>query len=175
MADTGETAEWAADHDGYLSLSPPARHRRSVRLDRAARSITIVDQIDGGDYDVRIAFHLGPEVEAELDGSHAVLSWPTGATPGEARLELPPQLRWSLHRSETDPILGWYSPGLGQRVPAFTLLGCGRCTPSASFVTRIGFLGTGKTEKEIVKQSDVSRPGQISAVEDVPGIRAEAG
>ena len=141
VADTGETAEWAADHDGYLSLSPPARHRRSVRLDRAARSITIVDQIDGGDYDVRIAFHLGPEVEAELDGSHAVLSWPTGATPGEARLALPPQLRWTLHRGETDPILGWYSPGLGQRVPAFTLLGRGRCTPSASFVTRIGFLG----------------------------------
>ncbi len=175
VADSGETAEWAADHDGYLSLSPPARHRRSVRLDRAARSITIVDQIDGGDHDVRIAFHLGPEVEAELDGSHAVLSWPTGATPGEARLELPPQLRWSLHRGETDPILGWYSPGLGQRVPAFTLLGCGRCTPSASFVTQIGFLGTSKTEKEIGMQSAVSRHGQISAVEDVPGIRAEAG
>ena len=175
VVDTGETAEWAADHDGYLSLSPPARHRRSVRLDRAARSITITDQIDGGDHDVRIAFHLGPEVEAELDGSDAVLRWPTAATPGEARLALPPQLRWSLHRGETDPILGWYSPGLGQRVPAFTLLGRGRCTPSASFVTRIGFLGAGKTEKRIVRQSDVSGTGQISAVEDVPGIRAEAG
>ena len=175
VTDTGETAEWAADHDGYLSLSPPARHRRSVRLDRPARSITITDQIDGGDYDVRIAFHLGPEVEAELDGSDAVLSWPTAATPGEARLALPPQLRWSLHRGETDPILGWYSPGLGQRVPAFTLLGRGRCTPSASFVTRIGFLGAGKTGKRIVKQSDVSETGETSAVEDVPGIRAEAG
>ena len=40
VADTGETAEWTAEHDGYLSLRPPARHRRSVRLDRAARSIT---------------------------------------------------------------------------------------------------------------------------------------
>ena len=99
-------------------------------MPRAASTIT--DQIDGGDYDVRIAFHLGPEVEAELDGSHAVLRWPTAATPGEARLALPPQLRWSLHRGETDPILGWYSPGLGQRVPAFTLLGCGRSARRAS-------------------------------------------
>ena len=144
VTDAAETADWAADHDGYLCLSPPARHRRSVRLDRPARSITITDQIDGGDYDVRIAFHLGPEVEAELDGSHAVLSWPTAATPGEARLALPPQLRWSLHRGETDPILGWYSPGLGQRVPAFTLLGRGRCTPAVPFTTRLGFLDAGK-------------------------------
>ena len=175
VADTGESAEWTADHDGYLSLRPPARHRRSVRLDRAARSITIVDQIDGGDYDVRIALHLGPEVEAELGGSDAALSWPAGTTPGEARLELPPQLLWSLHRGETDPILGWYSPGLGQRVPAFTLLGCGRCTPSASFVTRMGFLGAGKTEKRIARQSDVSRADQISVAEGGPGIRAQAG
>ena len=157
VADTGEMAEWAADHDGYLSLSPPARHRRSVRLDRAARSITITDQIDGGDYDVRIAFHLGPEVEAELDGSHTVLSWPTGATPGEARLVLPPQLRWSLHRGETDPILGWYSPGLGQRVPAFTLLGCGRTKPGARFTTRLEFLGSRKTEERVVVRPAVSK------------------
>ena len=173
VTDTRETAEWAADHDGYLSLSPPARHRRSVRLDRPARSITITDQIDGGDYDVRMAFHLGPEVAAELDGSYAVLSWPTAATPGEARLALPPQLRWSLHRGETDPILGWYSPGLGQRVPAFTLLGCGRCIPSASFVTRIGFLHGDETERKVVKRSDASQTDQISPVEDVPGIRAQ--
>src|SRR5208283_3422824 len=135
----GKAAEWTADHDGYLSLRPPARHRRSVRLDRATRRIEIVDKIDGGQYAVRLAFHLGPEVQAELDGCCAVLRWDAAATPGEARLVLPPQLRWSLHRGETDPILGWYSPGLGERVPAFTLLGRGRCTPSASFVTRVGF------------------------------------
>ena len=144
VADTGEAAEWAADHDGYLSLSPPARHRRSVRLDRAARRITITDEIDGGEYDVRVAFHLGPDVQAELNGHHAVLRWPAAAAPGEAQLELPPQLRWSLHWGETDPILGWYSPGLGQRMPAFTLIGRGRCTPTVPFTTRLGFLDAGK-------------------------------
>ena len=124
VVDTGETAEWTADHDGYLSLRPPARHRRSVRLDRAARSITIVDEIDGGDYDVRLAFHLGPDVQAELDGSHAVLRWPAAATPGEARLELPPQLRWSLHRGRdrSDPRLVLARPGpAGARVHASRL------------------------------------------------------
>jgi hypothetical protein len=142
--DTGETAEWSADHDGYLSLRPPARHRRTVRLDRAARAITIIDQIDGGEYDIRVAFHLGPDVQAELDGNQAVLRWPAAATPGEARLDLPPELRWSLHRGETDPILGWYSPGLGQRVPAYTLLGCGRCAPAVRLTSRLGFLDAGQ-------------------------------
>ena len=117
----------------------------------APRAVSdIVDEIDGGGHDVRLAFHLGPDVQAELNGSRAVLRWPTAATPGQARLELPPRLQWSLHRGETDPILGWYSPGLGHRVPAFTLLGCGRCTPGVAFTTRLDFLDADKTEKHIL-------------------------
>ncbi len=175
VKDTGETAEWTADHDGYLSLRPPARHRRAVRLDRTARSISVVDEIDGGEYDVRLAFHLGPDVQAELDGNRAVLHWAVAATPGEARLEMPSQLRWSLHRGQTDPILGWYSPGLGQRVPAFTLLGSGRSAVGETFTTRLEFLDRGKTEKQIFTQSAVSPRAAHSRVKDVPEIRAEAG
>ena len=68
------------------------------------------------------------------------------STPGVARLELPPQLRWSLHRGETDPILGWYSRGLGQRIPAFTLLGLGQCVPGAPLTARLVFLDVGKRQ-----------------------------
>ena len=28
VQDIGDAAEWTAEHDGYLSLDPPARHRR---------------------------------------------------------------------------------------------------------------------------------------------------
>ena len=127
VIDDGDIARWTAEHDGYASLAPPALHRRSVLLDRASRSIDIIDEIEGGSHDIRLAFHLGPEVQVDLEASLATLSWPEASTPGEARLELPPGLRWSLHRGGTDPILGWYSPGLGRRVPTFTLLGGGRC------------------------------------------------
>jgi hypothetical protein len=140
VLDNGAVPGWAAEHDGYLSLDPSARHRRRVRLDRASRSVAIVDEIDGGSYDVRLAFHLGPDVQADLDGTHAVLRWPRAPTPGAARLELPGQLRWSLHRGETDPILGWYSCGLGRRVPAFTLLGHGRSALETTLTTRLEFL-----------------------------------
>jgi hypothetical protein len=147
VLDDGDIARWTAEHDGYASLDPPARHRRSVLLDRASRSIDIIDQFDSGSQDIRLAFHLGPEVQAELDGSGAVLRWPDAAAPGAARLELPGALRWTVHRGQTDPILGWYSPGLGRRVAAFTLLGCGRCEPGAPLATRLEFLEVGDLPK----------------------------
>jgi hypothetical protein len=139
VIDDGDIATWTAEHDGYSSLDPPALHRRSVLLDRASRSIDIVDQIDGGSHDLRLAFHLGPEVEVELNGSWAALDWPAASTPGTARMELPPDLEWTLHRGETDPILGWYSGGLGQRIPAFTLIGCGRSALGVPLITRLEF------------------------------------
>ena len=144
VLDDGDIARWTAEHDGYAFLDPSAVHRRSVLLDRASRSIDIIDQIEGSNHDIHLAFHLGPDVQAELEKSCAVLGWPTASPSGAARLELPPGLRWSLHRGEIDPILGWYSPGLRQRVCAGTLLGCGRCVPGIPVITRLEFVEDGK-------------------------------
>jgi hypothetical protein len=151
VADDGSIASWSAEHDGYLSLNPPARHRRSVRLDRVSRAIDIIDEIEGGDNEVRIAFHFGPAVHAELRDSSAMLSWPSAvmpfgltSPPGAAWLELSRELQWSIHRGETDPISGWYSPGLGQRVPAFTVLGCGLAVQGRPLTTRLVFLELGQ-------------------------------
>ena len=175
VLDDGDIARWTAEHDGYASLDPPAVHRRSVLLDRASRSIDIIDEIDGGSHDVRLAFHLGPDVEAELDGSYAVLRWPGGSEPGAARLELPSGLRWSLHRGEPDPPLGWYSPGLGQRIPAVTLLGCGRSEPGAPLASRLEFLDVGRTPKSALGRSHISRHTSHSVVAGTEKIQAEAG
>ena len=157
VIDDGDIAAWTAEHDGYSSLDPPASHRRSVLLDRASRSIDIVDQIDGGSHDLRLAFHLGPDVRVELNGSCATLRWPAASAPGAARLELPISLEWTLHRGETDPILGWYSGGLGQRMPVFTLIGCGRSAPGVPLITRLEFFDIAKAEPPAVLRSAVSR------------------
>jgi hypothetical protein len=143
VRDIGDAAEWTAQHDGYLSLSPPARHSRCVRLDRASRTLDIVDEVDGGSFDVRLAFHLGPEVQAELSGQIAQLWWPHASSPGAARLQLPDGLHWSLLRGSIDPIMGWYSAGLGRRTPAFTLVGCGRSEPAQPLTTRLEFTDMG--------------------------------
>ncbi len=175
VKDLGDVAEWTAEHEGYASLDRPARHRRSVTLDRAARCVDIVDEIDGSSHDVRLAFHLGPDVQVELDGARAVLCWSTACTPGAARLELPRQLRWSLHRGETDPILGWYSPGLGRRVPAFTILGRGRSTAGAPLISRMEFLDVAHTAKPAFTRPAVSWCASDAAVGQARGFQAEAG
>jgi hypothetical protein len=150
FTDEGNVVTWAAEHDGYAALRPHAQHRRRVRLDRAGRSIAITDEISGG-HDVRVALHLGPGVMAELEGTSASLRWagggggtPGDGTAGQGRLELPGQLSWRLHRGETSPILGWYSSGLGRRVPAGTLIGCGRPGAGVPLTTRLSFHARGQ-------------------------------
>jgi len=166
VIDDGDIATWTAEHDGYASLDPSALHRRSVLLDRASRSIDIIDEIDGGSHDIRLAFHLGPDVQAELEESCAVLGWPAAPVTGAARLELPPGLRWSLHRGETDPILGWYSPGLGQRVPAVMLLGRGRCVPGIPLITRLEFRDADRRGKTAVSRQAVAWTRSVVALQE---------
>jgi hypothetical protein len=138
--------EWTAEHDGYLAaLRPPASHRRTVRLDQAGRGVEIIDVVGGSGHEVRLAFHLGPEVAVELAGDRATLTWPGRPDTETGWLSLPPELTWRLHRGETEPILGWYSPGLGQRVPACSLVGTGQCTRHVPLVTRLRFIETQKS------------------------------
>ena len=167
VSDTGDVAQWTGEHDGYLSLRPSAGHRRSVRLDRVSRSLEIADEIEGGSYDVRMAFHLGPDIEAEIDGPLVTLRWAHAVTPAAAWLVLPPQLEWSLHRGETDPILGWYSASLGQRIPTFTCIGRGRCGPDTPLVTRLEFRDPATTEKTGFIRSCVSQRVSDSLVTEV--------
>jgi hypothetical protein len=174
VIDDGDIAMWTAQHDGYSSLNPPALHRRSVLLDRASRSIDIIDEVEGGDHEVRLAFHFGPDVHVELDGSWAVLAWPDAVVPGTARLELPHDLRWSLHKGETEPIAGWYSPGLGRRIPAFSLLGRGCSVPGTPLATRLEFLEPDKISQTVISRQAVSWYVSDTWRRKVHGIRAEA-
>jgi hypothetical protein len=158
VQDIGDAAEWTAEHDGYLSLRPSARHRRCVRLDRASRTIDIVDEIIGGSHDLRLAFHLGPDIHAQLDGVSALLWWYCASGPCSAVLELPRNLQWTIYRGSTDPILGWYSAGLGRRTPSFTLVGRGRSASDEPISTRLKFLaGSDSTSPSVTTQAGRAR------------------
>jgi hypothetical protein len=173
---------WTAEHDGYGALSPRAGHRRSVRLDPGARAVDILDVIDGGGHQARMAYHFGPLVRVSLDGGVAELSWPGEAGPQRARLTLPTVLEWRAYHGSTDPIMGWYSTGLGHKVPAVTIVGSGLCRPDTPLVTRLEFgpveqdADDGQADrKETAKPAGHVSLGRSTANPgDEPDIAAEA-
>ncbi len=138
VTDTDGVASWTAEHDGYAALEQATTHRRTVTLDRAARTLRVVDVLEGtAEQDVRIAYHCGPDVRVTLEGAVARLAW--DADDGTATAELPDGLSWTAHRGETGPVLGWYSGRFGQKVPATTLVGTGRARPGAALVSIFQF------------------------------------
>ncbi len=129
----GEITAWSAEHDGYLGLTPPLRHRRSVRLARQLRSLEIVDDLETtGGHPFRIAFLLGPAVDAQMAGSEVALSWAESGSESYATLSLPGGLSWALTRGGTDPPLGWYSQRFGEKQPTWALVGEGVCSGTGS-------------------------------------------
>lgn len=137
----GEVTRWVAEHDGYTSLRPPATHRRAVDLSSAERRLTILDQVETqGCHPVRLAFHLGPDVDARLHGRFVELRWSVGDTGSErATLHLPEGPTWSVVRGSSNPVLGWYSKGFGQKQPTTTIVGELSCHGGLELRTVLNF------------------------------------
>ncbi|MFG2500727.1 alginate lyase family protein [Streptomyces sp. NPDC048441] len=138
-ADTSgaSVARWSAQHDGYQR----SVHRRRVELTAAAAELRVIDEVRGPRRDVRLAFHLGPAIAADLVGNRAVLTWTRDGEERSAVLELPGQLSWRAHRGESDPPLGWYSAGFGRKEPTTTLVGTCFADGAQGFTTVLKFRG----------------------------------
>ena len=125
----GALAQWSARHQGYARQAGQPVHERRVTLDRIARRLQISDRIvAAGSFPLRLAFHLGPQVTALLDGHVASLRWSAAGRSWQGRLSLPAALNWRAFRGSLAPIAGWYSPAFGDRVPATCLIGEGLLT-----------------------------------------------
>jgi hypothetical protein len=127
----GRVTAWSAEHDGYHSLDPRLHHVRSVRLSSTGRRVDIVDRLEtSGHHPFRVAFHLGPDVEARLEGNTLGLRWPAEGSTRTATMALSPRATWSLARGSSNPTLGWYSPHFGEKHPTWSLIGEGSCRGS---------------------------------------------
>ncbi|WP_419999349.1 alginate lyase family protein [Streptomyces boninensis] len=141
-----QVANWCGEHDGYRRQEGVV-HRRRVELTAASRELRIVDEVRrvaearGPRLTARLAFHLGPAISAGLVGNRAELTWTRDGEPRSAVLDLPEQLSWRAHHGETDPPLGWYSPGFGRKEPATTLIGSGFADGADGFTTVLRFRG----------------------------------
>ncbi|MXP63103.1 alginate lyase family protein [Roseomonas sp. M0104] len=139
--DEGERATIEVSQGAYRNSPGGALHRRRLVLDRSARSLEVLDVVEGSEaVPARLAFNLHPDVECRMREGVAELSWAGAEGVELAKLVLPEGLRWSVHRGETAPILGWYSDGFGRKKPATLLLGHGQVMPGQELRSRITFL-----------------------------------
>ena len=96
---------WAGHHTAYSRSDAALCHDRQVDLDGPGHRLTVTDTVTGSlSHTLRLFWHLGPDVTADLGDGVADLTWP--GRDGEVhhgRLVLPIALDWSAHRGETDP------------------------------------------------------------------------
>ena len=109
-------------HDGYRDAG--IEHIREVRLAPAQCEIEVTDRLNGAEAgEAEIYFHFAPDVR--ITHSSADNCWIATRTDCDHRLMLytDPLWQYESFRACTDPILGWYSPALEEKIPANTLRG----------------------------------------------------
>jgi hypothetical protein len=130
----GVTPRIRAEHDGYRCLDDPVNHIREIRIDRQNSQILILDEIEAhGQHAMDMFFHLDPQCDVACQEN----TWTI--TKENRRLLLIPdkQVEFRVLKGSTTPILGWYSPAYGRKVPTVTLVGSAPISGKATFVTRI--------------------------------------
>jgi hypothetical protein len=137
LTEGGAVRSWSAYHTGYQHGGHGARHSRRVDLDTVSQRLLVHDQLRGGaGQRLRLAWHLGPRIRVSLEGASATLSWDArSGRPVSGQVLLPSSLQWTLHRGDTNPILGWYSPRFGERVPTTVLVGTGVLVENLALTT----------------------------------------
>ena len=135
----GEVVRWVGEHDGYARLTPPAIHRRRVESSGDDGELRIIDAVEtDGSHLVRLAFHLGPDVEAVLDGRVVWMRWlGHDGRWTTAQLHLAEEVTWSRVRGATQPVMGWYSAGFGSKQPSSSIVGQTTCHGGLELITSL--------------------------------------
>lgn len=127
-----------AHHDGYAHLG--LVHRRELRLSVSGGQLDVVDTLQGNldqKEFAEIHYHFAPEVE--IKPGPAEHCWTATWAGRRDRLFIYTDPRWKYEvlKGETDPIAGWYSPALEEKVPSSTLHGTARFSVSLTNKTKI--------------------------------------
>lgn len=141
-AQMGEPVEEGAivrlwgEHDGYERFG--VRHRRELLLDRKADALEITDHVQlasGRETTLELNFHFAPDVAVTLENCTANAT--RAGSADSIRMDLDRNWAWRLYRASEAPMAGWYSPKLGEKVPAWTLRGTRIARASQTAATRL--------------------------------------
>ncbi|MBA4393226.1 MAG: hypothetical protein C0407_06710 [Desulfobacca sp.] len=112
-----------AFHTGYERLKKPLRHERSIFFGKKEKFWIIQDLLSSeGPHDIKQMFHFHPHCHlTDFKGNLFQITIESGEP--ILYLKLDPQLNPAFHQGEVDPVLGWFSPAFGEKVPTITLKG----------------------------------------------------
>jgi hypothetical protein len=110
-----------AIHDGYGRLADPLRHERTIFFDKKWGIWLLQDQlICAKAHEIRQTFHFNPDCRVEMLSNGIIRI--SGVEP-LLYLKPDPGLTFSLYRGSEDPIMGWFSPAFGEKIPSQSLMG----------------------------------------------------
>lgn len=108
----------SAEHDGYLRLQDPLRHRRELRFEASKARLTVIDDLLCQDaHEVELFWHFAACCRVEHGGCFVRAS----NGPASMTMIMPAMTKLELLRGSEDPPLGWVSRSFDRRVPAPTL------------------------------------------------------
>jgi hypothetical protein len=134
-----------ASHTGYLRLSDPVRHRRTVVFDKPGGVLSILDTIESkAPHRVELRWHLAPECRVRRSGDAFVIERDNIVL----RVVLTaPGLDVDLVEASDQAPDGWVSRRFYQREPSRLLRASGVLAPGAEITTTIGFLELGHSNE----------------------------
>jgi hypothetical protein len=106
-------------HDGYSRLNDPVIHKRTVELNKASETVSVIDTVESrASHAAVLYFHFAPECEVRRRSGNC---WEIDNSGCKIVLSTEARLGCSLHRGEEDPICGWASRRYDCKTPSFTL------------------------------------------------------
>ena len=131
----------------------------------------MVDEVRGPRRDVRLAFHLGPAITADLAGNRARAHLDPGRR-GPLRGARPARAAvLAAHRGESDPPLGWYSAGFGRKEPSTTLVGTGFADGAAGGASPPCSGSAARRGRVVIKRRHWALPGGTAGAGPAGGDR----
>jgi hypothetical protein len=124
-----------AEHDGYMRMIDPVRHRRTVSLDGDSATVAIEDQIiAAGSHTCELYWHFAEDciVTPQSNGVFTVLAGHRALT-----MTVDPRFETSLLRGSESPIAGWVSRGYHRKTAAVTLVGRIRTQGPTTWTTQL--------------------------------------
>lgn len=114
----GSAVHVFGEHDGYSRLAGQPVHRRDVYFFDDG-SLVVLDTLNGrGVHDVEVLLHYSPDCSVSIDSADIIV---VNAGNHRMCLRFLVKGRLSVHRGQLEPILGWYAPRFGQKIPSPTV------------------------------------------------------